>query len=413
MEKMTFSQKIENFWYHNKFTVIVVGVFVIFMAVSLAQMFSKKSHDANFLYIGTASISFSSQGKLQESAGIFMKEDYNGDGKKSINYKELTVLDPAKAQDFDKTTYTSHQIDKVAGEQFTAELIAGESMIYLADEKYYKIAKEQNLLMPLSESLGNVPDFAIDEYSVYLKDLDIFYLSGFNKLPSDTVVFVRYPVSITQNKKEIEKHQKNNLNVFRDMFEYTHPDKPEDKIKTAKRFSREDFLLFYEEWCEKQEIEFIKDYTFFDEISNDDIFEKTGATVYKCDSKTFLHFDGKTYSIGRSSTADGVCDIDVCDFDNNGIYDLIFTYSYYDNKWKVGISVFNLSTLREIQLSVKEEFNLAERLVLEPISINEFEVWKTLPNDEHYVTSLTNAEKTEKVFSVISQNGSVAIKTYK
>ena len=115
MEKMTFSQKIENFWYHNKFTVIVAGVFIIFMLVSLGQMFSKKSHDANFLYIGTASISFSSQGKLQESAGIFMKEDYNSDGKKSINYKELTVLDPVKAQDFDKTTYTSHQIDAVAG----------------------------------------------------------------------------------------------------------------------------------------------------------------------------------------------------------------------------------------------------------------------------------------------------------
>ena len=413
MEKMTFSQKIENFWYHNKYTVIVASVFIIFLAVSLTQMFSKKSHDANLLYIGTASISFSHQGKLQESAGVFMKDDYNSDGKKSINYKELTVLDPMKAQDFDKTPYTSHQIDSVAGEQFTAELIAGESMIYLADETYYNIAKEQNILMPLSEALGKTPDFAIDEYAVYLKDLDIFYLSGFNKLPSDTIVFVRYPVSITQNKKEIEKHEKSNLNVFGDMFEYVHPNKPEDKVKAAKRMTREEFLDFYEGWCEKQEIEFLRDYTYFEEISTDEIFEKTGATVYKCDSKTFLAFDGETYSIGRNSSADGVSDIDICDFDNNGIYDLIFTYSYYDSKWSCGVSVFNLSTLREIQLGIKQEFELAERLLLEPVSINEFEVWKTLPNDELYLTSLTNAEKTEKAFSVISQNGSVAVKTYK
>ena len=123
MEKMTFSQWIENFWYHNKYTVIVVVFFAVFLGVSFGQIVSKKSPDANFLYMGTASISFTSQGHLQESASVFMKKDYNGDGKKNIDYIELTVLDPAKAQDFDKTTYTNREIDKVASERFTAELM--------------------------------------------------------------------------------------------------------------------------------------------------------------------------------------------------------------------------------------------------------------------------------------------------
>ena len=204
MEKMTFKQKIENFWYHSKYTFLAFCLFAIFLIVTLVQMFTKETPDANFCYMGTSSISFTSGNVLQESVGVFMKKDYNGDGEKRIDYIELTVLDPEKAQNFDQTTYTSHEIDSVAGERFVAELVGGDSMIYLTDEKYYKMALEQNILMPLSEILDTVPEFARDEYSVLLRDLEIFYLPGFNKLPGDTVVFMRYPVSVAESKKELK-----------------------------------------------------------------------------------------------------------------------------------------------------------------------------------------------------------------
>lgn len=412
MEKMTFKQWIENFWYHNKYTTIAVIAAAIFLGVSIGQMVSKKSPDANFLYMGTASISFTSQGLIQESVGVFMKEDYNEDGEKSIDYIELTVLDPKKAQDFDKTTYTSHEIDKVANERFTAELVAGDSMIYLADQKYYETALAQDVLMPLEEILDEVPEKARDKYSVYLRDLDIFYLPGFNKLPGDTVIFVRYPVSLADSKKDLEEREKNNLSVFRDMFEYVHPDKPEDKVREAVRVTPEEFLALYTEWCKTNDIT-PSEYSVYSELTTDEVFEKTGATVYKCDKKTFIIFDGKIYSVGRSNDGYGVCDIDVCDFDNNGIFDFIFSYTYRDTAWKGEVSVFNLSTFRETFLRIRTDLDEGAVLLLEKVSDGKFDVFKSAVINEDLTSTLPSVSKTEQVCSVISNEGNLVIKTYK
>lgn len=412
MNKMNFKQWIENFWYHNKYTVIVVLFFAFFLGISFGQILSKKSPDANFLYIGTASISFTSQGHLQESAGVFMNEDYNGDGKKTIDYIELTVLDPKKAADFDKTTYTSREIDEVAAERFTAELVAGDSMIYLADEKYYKTALEQKVLMPLDEILDTVPEFARDGYSVYLRDLDIFYLPGFNKLPSDTVVFMRYPVSLADSREELEKREKCNLAVFEDMFEYVHPDKPEDKVREAVRVEGEEFLTLYRDYCSSNDIT-VSDSPIFTELTTDEAFEKTGATVYKCDGRTFIIFDGKLYSVGRSTDGDGVCDIDVCDFDNNGLFDFIFTYTYRDTEWKGEVSVFNLSSLRETFLRVRAEIEDGAVYLLERISDGEFEIWESGVSDEELSSSLSTLDPVRRVCSIISNEGNIVIKSYK
>lgn len=412
MEKMTFKQWIENFWYHNKYTTIAVVAAVIFLGVSIGQMVSKKSPDANFLYMGTASISFTSQGLIQESVGVFMNEDYNGDGEKSIDYIELTVLDPKKAQDFDKTTYTSREIDKVASERFTAELVAGDSMIYFADEKYYETALAQNILMPLDEILDEVPEKARDKYSVHLRDLDIFYLPGFNKLPADTVVFMRYPVAVADSKKSLKEREENNLAVFRDMFDYVHPDKPEDKVKEAVRVTPEEFLALYSDWCTANDIP-PSEMPAYCELTTDETFEKTGATIYKCDKKAFIIFDGKMYSVGRSTDGYGVCDIDVCDFDNNGIFDFIFTYTYRDTDWKGEVSVFNLSTFRETFLRIRTDLEEGAVLLLEKVSDGKFDVFKSTVVDGDFTSLLPDTTKSEQICSVISNEGNLVIKTYK
>ena len=405
MKKMTFRQWIENYWYHYKFTTIVVVFFLFFISISVAQMISKKSPDANVVYMGRASISFTSQGKLQESFANVMKKDYNNDGKKSVDYLELTVLDPKKAQNFDKTTYTSHQVDEAAGERFVAELVAGDSMIYLAEEKYYKMAREQDLIMPLDEILGFTPEKALDKYSIYLKDLDIFYLDGFNKLPSDTILFVRYPVSLADSKKELENREKNNLSVFKDMIEYIHPDKPEDKISVAKRVSDDEFLLLYKDWCNSNNV-IPPESPDLAELTTEEIFKETGATIYKCESKTFLIFDNKLYSIGRANDKMGVCDFDTCDFDNNGVLDFIFTYTYFDEQYSAKASVFNITTLRETPLNIGdvEEDRV---LLLEKISNSHFKVWKSEERKEDLTSSLSANAKEIEICELLAEEGNI------
>lgn len=413
MEKMTFSQKVENFWYHHKYTVIIVTVSLIFLAVCLVQTFSKKSPDANFLYMGTASISFTSQGEIQESAAKFMKEDYNGDGKKSIDYIELTVLDPDKAQNFSETTYTSHEIDNASGQRFIAELVAGDSMIYFTSETYYNMALEQKILMPLSEILGYTPENANDEYSIYLKDLDIFYLPGFCKLPADTLIFVRYPVSVTESKNKLEEREKNNLAVFRDMIEYVYPDKPEEEEKTVIRTTSDDFLSLYSAWCEKNSYE-LTDTPVFTELSTDEFFNETSATVFKCNYRTFVAYDGVLYSLGRQNSDYGVLDIDTCDFDNNGITDIVFTYAYTDTSYNCCAAVFNLSTLRESQpIRVPGEIKSGEFLILEKIDNTKINILKTSASQENLKESLTSLSEGSICASIISSEGNIAIEYVK
>ncbi len=412
MEKMTFRQKFENFWYHNKFAVIVAGVFIVFLLVSLTQMIFKKSPDANLLYIGTASISFTSQDKLQESIATVMKEDYNEDGRRYVDYIELTVLDPEKAQDFENTSYTSHEIDSVATERFVAELIAGDSMIYLADEKYYKTALEQDVLMPLREIVGTLPEKAHDEYSVYLRDLDIFYLPGFNKLPGDTLLFVRYPVSLAESREHLEKREQCNLSVFRDMLDYVYPDKPEDTKKDAVKVSVEEFTSLYRDWCLKKGIDFTEDLT-VTSLGEGEFFENTGATVYKCAKRTFICKDGALYSIGRSDGGVGVVDIALCDFDNNGVSDFIFTYNYNDTSYKNSASVFNTTTLREDFLGLENMSVDGTVLVLEKVSDGEFEIWQSIVPDGGITTPLYSGTGSVKIATILSKDSSIVKKTYK
>ena len=45
--------KLQNFWYHNKWTVIVVTFFVVVIAVCTLQMFGKDKYDVSIVYGGT------------------------------------------------------------------------------------------------------------------------------------------------------------------------------------------------------------------------------------------------------------------------------------------------------------------------------------------------------------------------
>ena len=266
MEKMTFRQKVENFWYHNKFTTIVVSVFAIFIIIATVQLFTKKEPDANFLYMGPGAVAFSGEALMQESIAEVMKEDYNKDGEKYVDYIELTALDTDK--NFDDTEgdfatgYTSAQVQKTVGETFAAHIIAGDSMIYLIDDSFFNVAKDTGVLMPLKEALGYTPDIAVNEYAVYLSDLDIYYMPGFNLFPESTMLCIRYPVTLTSGKAEVENRERCNISVFKDMLSYVYPDKPVEIVRPDPVVtSLEDFKIMLKDYSEEKKLSISEDLT--------------------------------------------------------------------------------------------------------------------------------------------------------
>lgn len=388
MEKMTFRQKLENLWYHNKVAIIVVPIFLIFIIIATIQIFTKDEPDANFLYMGPASIAFQGEGYLQESIATVMKEDYNKDGKKYIDYIELTSLDPDNAFDDETgdfaTGYTSVDVQKAVGETFAAHIIAGDSMIYLLDEKYFNVAKDTGVLMPLSEALGYTPDFAINEYAVYLRDIDVYYMPGFNLLPDNTLLCIRYPVTLSNGKTEVEERERCNISVFRDMFSYKYDKKPQPpEEKKPENVTLEEFLVLVKEYAEKKKIEINTES--ISDITPDGFFDTVKANLFKGDNVTYLVYCDNIYVLGKHIGGSGVIDVDTCNFDNDEVNDVIFSYTYgASDKLSSSVSVFNLATLKETFLSLESP----SPLLLEKNEKNQIDVYATDELEGDFTSSI-------------------------
>ncbi len=364
MEKMNFRQKIENFWYHNKFATIVITIFAIFAIVSLVQILTKNKPDANFMYMGPASVAFAGEGLIQESMAEVMREDYNKDGKKYIDYIELTSVSTENANDTDgdfATGYTAMQVQRTVGESFAAQIIAGDSMIYLLDEQYYKVAENTGVLMPLSEALGYTPDIAINDYAVYLSDLDIYYLPGIKLLPKSTLLCVRYPVTLTSGKTEVEERERCNLSVFRDMFSYVYDDKPivpeeeEHSVMTLDEFKSllTDYNTLKGLNLSQGVIETATD------ITPEGFYNETGANLFKVGSATYIGIYKKIYPIGKHIGGAGLLDIEVCNFNGDEQNDIIFSYSFSGADGESSsVSIFNLTDMKETFLSIDSQAHL-------------------------------------------------------
>ncbi len=358
-EKMTFRQWVENFWYHNKVAFLLIVFFAVFLGICVAQLINKNKPDANFLYMGPARVAFSGESLIQESMATVMKEDYNKDGKKYIDYIELTALDAT--DDFDDTEgdfatgYDGMKVQKTVGDAFTAQMIAGDSMIYLLDEKYFSVAERTGVLMPLSEALGYTPDFAVNEYAVYLSDLDVSYLPGLSLIPKSTLICVRYPVTITNGKEEVELREKCNLNVFRDMFSFVYENKPKpEEVIPPTALSIDEFRELLRVYASKNSLNITdEEYDRISSLTPEGFFDECGANLFRVGKGTYLTYYGEVFSLGRYLGGEGVQDIKYKDVTGDGKPEVIFTYSFEESgKIIYSASVFNLETKKEAFLSL-------------------------------------------------------------
>ena len=84
--------KLENFWYHNKWTVIVVAFFVIVIAVCTVQMFGKDKYDVSVVYGGTEKMSAEQRAAFLAALQSVLPEDYDGDGNKTVGLVEYQIF---------------------------------------------------------------------------------------------------------------------------------------------------------------------------------------------------------------------------------------------------------------------------------------------------------------------------------
>lgn len=361
--KVPFREKLENYWYHHKWPTLIGAFFAVVAVVFVVQLATKVKPDANLLYVGPASISYTSLDRLQDSFRQIMREDYNRDGKKIVDYVELTIVTSSGEEEEERLEiYYSYnpEVQKTAQERFHAELAAGDSMIYLMEESYYNTALEMEILMPLEEALGYQPTAARDEYSIRLGDLEVSECAGLASLPAETILCIRYPVSLLKSRSGTSSREASNLNVFRDMIEFTLPKDPneeepeEEPEKNAApqpsaRVTKDEFMVLFEEYCAQNNSAAFSSFRREDcrDITTDEIFKATGATLFKYDYETYLIYDRQLYPIAMGFGGWGLTDIVTCDFDQDGVFDLLYTYSWGSGLHRANLALFRFPAMRE------------------------------------------------------------------
>ena len=170
---------LENFWYHRKWTVIMVGAFVLIFAIAAVQLIGRDKPD---LYVMCAGPNYlgSAAGETIKSSFADYMGDFNGDGEKLITFADVVYA---------KGTANA----SIAEEQFQTELSAGNSSVYFLSPELYDYAKETGLLVPLAEIFGAAPDGALDEWGVLLSETSYAktHPEAAALFPKDTVVCLR------------------------------------------------------------------------------------------------------------------------------------------------------------------------------------------------------------------------------
>ena len=217
--KLTFKEWLEHIWYYYKWQILILGLIAVFIIVATVQLFSKSEPDVGIMVVGKTALTAEGTEDFKEVCYSIMS-DYNGDGEKNVNYLELTVSDE------DEANAAQYNFDQTALQRFNTEVTSGNSIIYLVNEAYYERLKEFGVLSKLSDVLpaSAIPSETVDEYGVYLRELELHFAEGFRRLPGNLIVCLRRsPEEDTITYGRTMEYWRANQLFFRNMFEYKHP----------------------------------------------------------------------------------------------------------------------------------------------------------------------------------------------
>ncbi|MBO5980818.1 MAG: hypothetical protein J6Q24_00055 [Clostridia bacterium] len=205
---------LEHLWWSHKWMIISIALIIALVIFAVVSCSRNDEPDVNILYVGPLKLSVSVQDLLQNSLQD-MIPDTNGDGEKLLSVQsiaaetryenfpilgegdyvsngEIILADPSADVEYSQIIVNA-DLDSDTREQFNMAVTIGDSVIYFMEEYYFDLAMAMKVIAPLDTVLDpeNMPENPRDEYSVYLKDLDISSLPGFDTMPDDVIVCIR------------------------------------------------------------------------------------------------------------------------------------------------------------------------------------------------------------------------------
>ena len=200
---------VENFWYHNKWLVLIVSFFVIVLVVCTLQTCSKKEEDIKITYAGPAYLSVEHIANIESVFEYVMPEDFDKNGEKDASllvyqtYSEEQIKEIEAQTDADgRGGYVDRNHSSTNYENFYKYIQTGDSAICLVDASIYENLKKNDRLLELSSALGYSCDSSPDGYGIKLGDLEIYSAYGaLRELPEDTVLCILRPLWMGKTSK--------------------------------------------------------------------------------------------------------------------------------------------------------------------------------------------------------------------
>ena len=209
--KMNAKQRIENFWYYNKWFVLVGLVFFALILIATVQYVSKQDADASILYVGSATLSDEVCGEIIQSTESILF-DANEDGKISVDMKNFVLH-----SDFQLLEREGQRIQaREESKEYSDEILSGDCCFLILDEYFYSELAESGALVNLYEIYSELPKSAIDYFGLRLGDTALYQLDGFSALPKDAIVCLKFsPVVAKESEEEKAQRDQVNREIFR------------------------------------------------------------------------------------------------------------------------------------------------------------------------------------------------------
>ncbi len=228
MEKMTFKQKIEHFWFYYKWHTLIILFFVMVFAILITQMAEREDHDIKVLYAGPAIITDAESAEICAALEQLMPTDYDGDGTKRVALNDLIIMNEdqlAAVYDQGYSAYTLN-MGKINEnkELLTSNAYAGDFLIFMLSEECYAPLSKAGAFVKL-EDYGITTGMRRDDYAVYLDSLDIAkFVPALKALPEDTVLCVRRVMTTEDGESDQELSQKQHMELLKIMTEFKLPE---------------------------------------------------------------------------------------------------------------------------------------------------------------------------------------------
>jgi hypothetical protein len=192
--------KLSNFWYHNKWTVIVVTFFVVVIAVCTLQMIGKDKYDVSIVYGGTVRMSADERASFVGTLQDVLPKDYDNNGKKAVGLVEYQIFSEEEIFTEIETVIDGESVtlkkEQVALSWNTEQFSSMQSAVSKTGEYSLCFASPY-----VYEQL--LKGYAVEGKTVRLGDTDFYlYNEAVQVLPADTVVCLLCQFMVGQSSKD-------------------------------------------------------------------------------------------------------------------------------------------------------------------------------------------------------------------